>query len=181
LVFDCVSVIIQMLAGADDAEVQPPGWQRGCPLVTFNGIEKGIYRGFLHADNLQNEWSTIQFHGGTHIMDGFRVLFSTYENQFTEMPQDQWPLMLVLIITDGELQDGHEFESHLKHVHGRVFIEIAVVGYGEDHDRAIHHYKHIAKQHDHIRVTTFTNETDPRVIATKLLSLVDPRLIDNDF
>jgi len=70
-----------------------------------------------------------------------------------------------------------EFEEHLKHVHGRLFIEIAVVGYGEDHDRAIRHYRHISHHHHHVRITSFTDETDPHVIATQLLSLIDPRVL----
>jgi len=177
LVYQCLYVIVQMLAGADDADNQPPGWQRGCPVITFNAIEQGVYRGFMHGDNLPQEWSVIQFHGGTHIMDGWRTMLRTYENHFTERQVGTWPLLLCLIITDGELQDGKEFESHLKHAHGRLFVEIAVVGYGEDHDRALHHYKHIAKHHHHVRVTAFTGETDPHVISIQLLSLVDPRLI----
>jgi len=177
LVHQCISVIIGMMAAADDADVQPPGWQRGCPLITFNAIEGGIYRGFFHKDNLENEWLTVQFHGGTHIMDGWRTMLRTYENYFTEKQVATWPLLLCLIITDGELQDGHEFEQHLKHVHGRLFVEIAVVGYGEDHDRALKHYRHISHHHHHVRVTAFTGETDPRVISAQLLSLVDPRLI----
>jgi len=178
LVYQCVGVLCDMLAGMDDAETQPPGWRRGCPAITFNGIEKGVYRGFLHADNLQPEWATIKFHGGTHIMDGWRTMLSTYQNHFTEFPQDQWPLLLCLIITDGELLDGHEFEQHLKHVHGRAFVEIAVVGYGEDHDRALRHYRHISHHHHHVRVTSFTGETDPRAIAVALLGAVDPKLLN---
>jgi len=177
LVLSCVSVIIEMLSVIDDAEVQPTGWKRGCPIITFNAIEKGIYRGFMHGDNLQQEWPLIQFHGGTHIMDGWRTMLNMYQEHFTELPQIQWPLVLCLIITDGELQDGHEFEQHLKHVAGRAFIEIAVVGYGEDHDKALHHYRHIAHHHHHIRVTAFTGETDPNAIASQLLSLIDPRIL----
>jgi len=180
LVAQCIAVVVKMLSAADDADNQPPGWQRGCPLITFNAIEGGKYRGFVHAENLNNEMANVQFHGGTHIMDGWRTMLQTYENYFTEKQVAAWPLLLCLIITDGELQDGHEFEEHLKHVHGRLFVEIAVVGTGEDHDRALHHYRHISHHHHHVRVTAFTNETDPRVIAAQLLSLVDPRLIRCD-
>jgi len=177
LVLSCITVLIEMLSAVDDAEVQPVGWKKGCPIITFNAIERGVYRGFMHSYNLQAEWPLIKFHGGTHIMDGFRTMLKTYEEHFFELPQTQWPLLLCLIITDGELQDGKEFEEHLKHVHGRAFVEIAVVGFGEDHDRALHHYRRISKHHHHIRVTSFTGETDPHLIAGQLLSLVDPRLI----
>jgi len=177
LVLQCVGVLVDRLSGMDTAEQQPVGWRRGCPCITFNAIEKGVYRGFLHADNLAAEWPVIQFHGATHIMDGWRTMLNTYQNHFTEFPQDQWPLLLCLIITDGELLDGHEFEQHLKHVHGRAFVEIAVIGHGEDHDRALHHYRHISHHHHHVRCTSFTGETDPHAIALALLSAVDPRVL----
>jgi len=164
-----------MMAPADD--YQDASMMKGCPIITFNAIEGGVYRGLYYSNNFQQEWNNVRFHGGTHIMDGFRTMLRTYENAFTEQPEATWPLLLCLIITDGELQDGHEFESHLKHVHGRVFVEIAVVGYGEDHDAALRHYKRISKHHHHVRVTGFTDETDPNAIAAQLLSLVDPRLI----
>jgi len=178
LVYLGLQAILRMLSAVDDADSQPEGWQRGCPLITFNAAEGGLYRGFFHPDNLQNEWANIQFHGATHIMDGWRTLLRTYENYFTERKITNWPLCLCLIITDGELQDGHEFEKHLAHVHGRLFVEIAVVGYGEDHDRAVKHYRHISKHHHHVTVTAFTGETDPYAIATQLLRLVDPKLLN---
>jgi len=84
---------------------------------------------------------------------------------------------LALIITDGELQDGQEFEQHLKHVKGRMFVEIAVVGFGEDHDNALKHYYKIARAHDHVRVTSFTDHTDPAVLCKQLISLIDPKCV----
>jgi len=120
--------------------------------------------------------SVVQFHGSTHIMDGWGKMLQTYQNSFTEQPQTNWPLLLVLILTDGEIQDQKEFEHHLKHVHGRAFVEIAVVGYGEDHDRALTHYRHIARHHPHVRCTAFTSEVNPQTIALQLVSLIDPNV-----
>jgi len=167
---DCMGEIIKILAKIDTVDTQAFGL--GCPLVTFNAIEGGIFRGLIHADNIANEWPLIQFHGATHIMDGWKTMLNTYENAFTEQPQSAWPILLVLIITDGEIQDQEEFENHLKHVHGRAFVEIAVIGHGEDHDRALRHYQHISKHHHHVRATPFTGESDPRTIANQLVSLV---------
>jgi len=82
LVAQCLSVIVKMLAAADDADNQPEGWQRGCPLITFNAIDGGRYRGFVHPDNLTNELGDVPFRGGTHIMDGWRIMLQTYENFF---------------------------------------------------------------------------------------------------
>jgi len=150
---------------------------KGVPLITFNAIDGGIDRGLYHPNNFVNEWNNLKWHGGTHIMDGWRKMLRCYEDRFSDRPQDQWPLLLALIITDGELQDGKEFEQHLKNVKGRIFVEIAVVGFGEDHDRALKHYNKIAKSHDHVRVTAFSDHIDPVTICKQLISLIDPKCI----
>jgi len=174
----CCATLIDMLAPVDTVDEQnvAAAW-KGVPVVTFNGVDKGVYRGLFHLQNLWNEWQTIRWHGGTHIMDGWRTMLDTYERQFSDKPKEQRPLLLACIITDGELQDAEEFEKHLKHVHGKVFVEIAVVGYGEDHDRAVRHYQKVTKRHPHVRASPFTSQTDPAMIARQLLSAVDPRLI----
>jgi len=180
LLYQVTTALISMLSKVDDAQdMQPIGYEKGCPLITFNAIEGGVFRGFLHAQNMPQIWPTIQFHGATHIMDGWRTMLRTYEQFFTsKLEQVNWPMLLCLILTDGELQDGHEFEEHLKHAHGRLFVEIAVLGYGEDHKRAVHHYKRISQHHHHVRVTEFTNESNPKIICEQLLSLVNPNLIN---
>jgi len=53
-------------------------------LITFNAIEGGLYRGFVHPDNLNNELGNIEFPGGTHIMDGWGTMLRTSENFFPE-------------------------------------------------------------------------------------------------
>jgi len=176
LVTNCIGEIAQMLTPMDTADAMRPGFQKGCPIITFNGAEGGIFRGWLHPENYLNEMSTIPFHGSTHIADGWTKMLQTYQDSFSEQPQTNWPLLLILILTDGEIQDQKEFEEHLKHVHGRAFVEIAVVGYGEDHDKALEHYRHITRHHSHVRCTPFTRETDPKVIALQLVSLIDPNV-----
>jgi len=58
-----------------------------------------------------------------------------------------------------------------------MFVEIAVVGYGEDHDKALDHYKTIAAEHDHVRITAFTDHLDPALIVKQLVSLIDPNSV----
>lgn len=176
LVKDICRIISWRLASVDTADRKQA--QSGVPLITFNMIDGGVDRGFLHPTNFDAEWRNIEFHGRTHIMDGWRKMLTKYEQNFTDRPQDTWPLLLCLIITDGELQDGVEFEQHLKHVHGRAFVEIAVVGYGEDHDRACSHYAKISKKHPHVRCTPFSSLEDADIIVNQLLSMIDPKLIN---
>jgi len=58
-----------------------------------------------------------------------------------------------------------------------MFVEIAVIGFGEDHDRALKHYNKITKHHDHVRVTAFTDHLDPAILVKQLVSLIDPKSI----
>jgi len=180
LVFQSAWHLVSRIAPYDDAEEKYVYEQGiGLPCVTFNGIEGGKFRGLLHPNNIVNEFNQIRFHGATHIMDGWKAMLDRYEMQFQDRPQSNRPLLLCLLITDGEIQDAEEFERHLKRVRGRVFVEIAVVGFGEDHDNAIRHYRRIARTHDHVRVTEFTDKTDPDAIARQLLSLVNPALLNS--
>jgi len=187
LVYETIWQIAQYLIPYNDTEEddeflnnlspQQALLHKGVSLLTFNAIEGGVDRNLLHPTNFVSEFSNIKFHGGTHIMDGWRKMLQSYENRFSDRPQDQWPLLLALIITDGELQDGQEFEQHVKNVKGRVFVEIAVIGFGEDHDKALAHYNKIAETHDHVRVTAFTDHTDPSILCKQLISLIDPKCI----
>jgi len=181
LVYETIWQMAQMLIPFDDFDnkktVQQSLLLKGIPLITFNAMDGGVDRGLLHPQNFVNEWRNIEWHGGTHIMDGWRKMLRAYENRFTDLPQSQWPLLLALLITDGELQDGPEFEEHLKTVKGRMFVEIAVVGFGDDHDRALEHYNTIAAEHDHVRITSFTDHLDPALIVKQLLSLIDPNSV----
>jgi hypothetical protein len=164
------------LAPVDDADNQQSNY-KGVPFITFNEMDGGVDRGFLHYATFDAEWNNVYFRSGTHIMDGWRTMLKRYEQSFMGKPQNTWPLLLALIITDGELQDGHEFEEHMKHVHGKVFVEIAVVGYGEDHERACRHYAKISKKHPHVRVTEFTNSEFADTVVNQLLSMVNPALV----
>jgi hypothetical protein len=162
------------LALADDAEDK---WDLsngiGTPIITFNAMDGGVYRGLLHSNNLEREFGQIAFRGGTHIMDGWKKMFDQYEAKFRDLPQGQWPLLLCLLITDGEIQDAEEFERHLARVRGRLFVDIAVVGFGEDHDRALQHYAKISRKHPHVRANQFSNSEDAEAVARQLLSLVN--------
>jgi len=165
------------LATIDDADrlQQAPG----VPLITFNTFDGGVDRGFLHPGCFEQEWANIEFHAGTHIMDAWRAMLKRYRESFESRPKGpaQWPLLLTLVLTDGELKDGHEFEQHLKHIKGSAFVEVAVIGYGEEHDRACEHYQRISRSHPHVRVTQFTNCEDIDMIVQQLLTMVNPALL----
>jgi len=168
--------VVYRLSPVDDAERQQTNF-KGVPLVTFNEVDGGVDRGFLHYQNFDAEWSNVAFHGGTHIMQGWHKMLEKYQQNFSDNKDTIRPLLLCLIITDGELRDGHEFEKHLKHVHGKAFVEIAVIGFGEDHDRACQHYVKISATHPHVRYTQFSSVNEADKIVDQLVSMIDPRLV----
>jgi len=187
LVYETVWQIAQMLIPYDTIDNNPKKFKeltpqqasrlKGIPLITFNSKEGGVDRELLHLPNFVEEWKKIDWDGRTKIMDGWNKMCEIYDSKFSDWDPYDKPLLLALIITDGELEDGQEFEKQLRHVKGTMFVEVAVIGYGKDHDKALQHYEKIAKKYSHIRVTDFTDGTDPADIVKQLLSLIDPRAV----
>ena len=44
-------------------------------------------------------------------MPGFNLLLKTYTDEFGSVPQDERPLLLALVITDGEADDTATFRD----------------------------------------------------------------------
>ncbi len=148
----------------------------GVHVITFNGTD-GARDMFFTDGNFDVLWETITWRGQTIIMDGWRLMLKTYQDRFAVKSDVMHPLLLGMIITDGVLRDGREFEQHLKASRGREFFEVAVVGHGKDHDEACDHYKEIARVNPHVRFSPFTGVEDADVVVDQLVSMINPRLI----
>ena len=105
-------------------------------------------------------------------MPGWEMLVEQYLEEFAAVPKLDRPHLLALVITDGEAEDTDVFAQTLAQVKGGVYVCIAILGYGQEHDRALHVYKQIEAQNDHARVVTFGSETHPDTIANGLLSMM---------
>lgn len=134
--------------------------------ITVPGDEDGD----LRPDNFTAAWNAIQWGGGTQIMPGWRALVDGYTEEFADDPQR--PLMLAVIFTDGEAADTADFEAALAATKGGTRIVLAILGYGDEHDKALAEYQAIAARNDHVRVVSFGSATDPTVISDGILSLV---------
>lgn len=143
----------------------------GLMTVTFAGGSAEEI-GDLNPGNLRQKWGAIRWGGGTVIMPGWEKLVDTYLEEFGEVPKLDRPHLLALVITDGEANDTDQFAQTLAQAKGGVYVCIAILGYGQEHDRALQVYKQIAAQNDHVRVVTFGSETDPNTIADGLLSMI---------
>jgi hypothetical protein len=171
---EAIGRIVEVL-GAEDSQAakeQAAGEDAGGLMtVTFaGGTAESIDD--LSPDNWRDKWRAIRWGGGTQIMPGWEKLVDTYLEEFGEIPKQDRPHLLALVITDGEADDTDQFAQTLAQAKGGVYVCIAILGYGEEHDRALQVYKQIEAQNDHVRVVTFGSETDPNTIADGLLSMI---------
>jgi hypothetical protein len=171
---EAIGRIVEILAAEDSqaAREQAAGEDAGGLMtVTFaGGTAQEI--GDLNTDNWRQKWNAIRWGGGTRIMPGWEKLVDVYLEEFGDVPKQDRPHLLALFITDGEADDTDQFAQTLAQAKGGVYVCIAILGYGAEHDRALQVYRQIEAQNNHVRVVTFGGETDPTVIADGLLSMI---------
>lgn len=169
---DAVAVIVKTLETQDSqAGKEDDDDEGGLRTVTFSdGKAEDI--GDLNSDNLKKKWDDILFEGRTWIMPGWKKLLSVYNEEFGGRPPSQRPILMALVITDGEALDTAEFAMALAQAPANVFIVLAIVGFGADHDAAIQAYRRIAGQTRRLRVVEFGSESDYKKIANSLLQLI---------
>jgi len=74
-----------------------------------------------------------------------------YKDEFGKRPANQRPVLMALVITDGEADDGDAFGKALSGLHGAVFVTVAIIGYGRAHDECLQAYNKIAESNPHVR------------------------------
>lgn len=151
-------------AGADEAEIG------GLMTVTF--ASKVTDQKDLNSPNVAQKWAGIEVGGGTRVVPAWNRLMEIYLEEFGDKPVQDRPYPLVLIITDGEAEDGDEFGRILAQQGGHTYVVVAVVGYGDEHDATLKQYRKIEADNSHVRVLTFDSVTDPQTIADSLLALI---------
>lgn len=151
-------------AGADEAEVGG--------LMTVGFADGATDYDDLNPVNLAAKWASIQWGGATHIVAGWERLTDIYVEEFGDRPKQDRPHLLALIVTDGEAQDGAQFAKTLEAQGGRTYVVVAVVGFGDDHDRTLEQYRRIESANGNVRVVTFDSVTDPATISASLLALI---------
>jgi hypothetical protein len=167
---EAISLIVDALAAEDS---QAAGEEEGGGLRTVTFADGNAHDiGDLNPSNLAQKWSNIRWAGGTRIMPGWNTLVDTYQDEFGQEPPAERPLLLALVITDGEADDTDRFAQAIGGAAGGVYIVVALVGFGAEHDRALAAYKRIEDHNAHIKTLTFGGETDPQVIADALLRMI---------
>jgi hypothetical protein len=144
----------------------------GLMTITFANGEATCIED-LNSHNLQDKWRHIRWGGGTYIVPGWNELVDTYNEEFGNLPAEQKPALLALIITDGEARDIDQFTQVLAQARGGVYIVVALLGYGSEHDRAEASWRQVAQRNPgHVQVMSFESETNPETIAHALLEMI---------
>jgi len=168
---EAIGIIAEKLGQADS---QAPGEAEGGGLrtVTFSG-GNATDIGDINAYNLKMKWQGIKFAGGTRIMPGWRKLIEVYTEEFGGRPAHERPILMGLIITDGDADDHDQFLRELATLaHEKIYVSIAIIGYGTDFNNALKAYKAIEANNAHVKAMSFGSETNPEVIAQALLRMV---------
>lgn len=168
---EAIKLIVGELAKEDSQAAQEEEGG-GLRTITFAGGEAYDIED-LNPDNLHAKWSQIRWGGGTYIMPGLQKLLEVYKEEFGSRPANERPTLLALVVTDGEAEDTNEFARAMSQVGGSMYVALAIMGFGEEHDRALRAYQQIEAQNKHVRVIPFGSETDPEVIANALLRMIE--------
>ncbi|MGH9066319.1 MAG: hypothetical protein ACRD0J_02160, partial [Acidimicrobiales bacterium] len=126
----------------------------------------------LNPDNWRQKWNAIRWGGGTRILPGWNKLVDTYMEEFGEVPKQDRPHLLALVVTDGEADDTEDFAKTIVQARAGTYVCVAILGFGAEHDQALQAYRGVASGNDHVRVVTFGSETNPETIADGVLSMI---------
>jgi hypothetical protein len=167
---EAIGLIVEALAAEDSQAGQESGGG-GLRTVTFaDGQAHDL--GDLNPANLAQKWAQIRWAGGTRIMPGWNTLIDTFQDEFGQAPPDQRPVLMALVITDGEADDTDPFAHAIAGAAGGVYVVVALIGFGAEHDRALAAYRSIEANNAHVKVVTLAGETNPQTIADALLRMI---------
>ncbi len=168
---EAISIVVERLA-REDSEAEHEEGGGGLRTITFaNGDATDLED--LNPANLRSKWEHITWDGGTLIMPGWAKALEVYRKEFGDRPVESRPKLLVLVITDGEAKDFASFANVLRSLSGKLYVQMAVIGYGTEHDSALKAYQDAAASNPgHVQVKTFGSQTNPEEIATGLLSMI---------
>ncbi|HEV2239274.1 MAG TPA: vWA domain-containing protein [Ktedonobacterales bacterium] len=168
---EAIGIVVADLA-KEDSQAAKEEEGGGLRTVTFAG-GYAYDLGDLNPQNLAQKWGGIRWAGGTRIMPGLNKLIEVYNEEFGSEPAAERPLLVALVITDGEADDTDQFGRAVAQAAGGVYFALAIIGYGAEHDAAMAQYKAIEAQNAHVKVLPFAAETDPNVIARALLKMLE--------
>lgn len=169
-IHEAIRIIVAELA-KEDSQAAHEESGGGLRTVTFAGGDAHDIED-LNPTNLTQKWNQIRWAGGTYIMPGLAKLLEVYKDEFGSRPKTDRPLLLALVITDGEAEDVTAFEQSVSQVGGDMYVALAVIGFGTEHDEAVRSFQAIEAKNKHVKVLPFAGETNPQTIADALLAMI---------
>jgi hypothetical protein len=182
IVIEALHGLVRVLEREDSeaAAEQAGGSDERGGLMAHGFGNRHVEIGDLNSSNLQRRLNEIKWGGKTYIMPAWKAALADYDEEFGDRDPDEQPVMLTLVVTDGEADDWMEFGPVLeKATSKRVFV-VAIVGHGHKHDATLAAYQEAARKNlaqdrfgkAHVEVVSFDAVTDPEEIALDLVTLV---------
>ena len=149
-------------------------------VLAFGFANDAVEIGDLNSANLESRLNAIQWGGRTNIMPAYNLAVEDYNGEFGDRsPQDR-PVHEIVVLTDGEADDWDQFSEVLRNANQHRVFAVAIIGYGEAHDKTVAAYQQAAIDNQkadkfgksHVKVVSFDEVTDPTVIAEDLITLV---------
>ncbi len=171
---EALGTIVEKL-GAEDSQAaaeEEAGEDAGGLMTVTFAIGNVQKIGDLSPDNWKAKLEAVRLGGGTEILPGWNAVTEVFLDEFGDTPALDRPKMMALIVTDGEANDTDAFAAEMQKVGKSAYVVIAMMGFGEEHDRAKALYDQVAAANDHVRVVSFGNTDDPAKVADAVISMV---------
>ena len=182
IVIEALHGLVRVLEREDSeaAAEQAGGSDELGGLMTHGFGNRRVEIGDLNSSNLQRRLNEIQWGGKTYIMPAWKAALADYDEEFGDRDPDEQPVLLTLVVTDGEADDWMDFEPVLEKATAKRVFVVAIVGSGPKHDATLQAYQEGARKNQaqdkfgksHVKVVSFDSVTDPDEIAADLVTLV---------
>ena len=138
----------------------------GLRTVAFSG-GAALDLGYLSSPDFAQQWQRLSWQGGTYITPAWQLAYGT----FAAEAGASGAVLLALLLTDGEAADLPALEAALQQ-DPRVFVLVALVGFGEDHDASFVSFQGLASRNQRVKLVSFTGEQNARAIGDTLSRIV---------
>ena len=182
IVIEALRGLVRVLEREDSeaAAEQSEGSDERGGLMAHGFGNRHVEIGDLNSSNLERRLNEIKWGGKTYIMPAWRAALADYDEEFGDRDPDEQPVMLTLVVTDGEADDWMDFEPVLEKATAKRVFVVAIVGHGRKHDATLVAYQEAARKNAaqdrfgkvHVEVVSFDAVTDPEEIALDLITLV---------
>jgi hypothetical protein len=182
IVIEALRGLVVALEGEDsEAAAEQAGGDDDRGGLLAHGFSSGhVEIGDLNSSNLERHLNSIPWGGTTHVMPAWKAALADFDEEFGDRDPDEQPVMLTLVLTDGEADDWADFAPVLEAATAKRVFVVAVVGHGDAHDKTVRAYVTAAQRNQaadkfgksHVRVVSFDEVTNPAEIAEDLVTLV---------